>query len=95
MRLLMAIVRDEFAGDVAAALSEKGLGVTRISTTGGFWRRGNVTLLVGLDESEVDLALGIIDANAGPDVDASLAQRSHPPHRVTIFVLDVDSFAHY
>ena len=95
MKLLMAIIRDEFAGDVAAALNEKGLGVTRISTTGGFWRRGNVTLLVGLDGSEVDHALETIDANAGPALDPSLAEKSHPPHRATVFVLDVHSSARY
>jgi uncharacterized protein YaaQ len=95
MKLLVAIVRDEFAADVAASLNEAGLGVTRISTTGGFWRRGNVTLLVGMEEAEVDTALNIIDTRAGPEIDESLRQGEFPPHRATIFLLDVDSFAQF
>lgn len=95
MKLLMAIIRDDFAADVTHALNEEGLSVTRVSSTGGFWRRGNVTLLVGLDESKIDRALEVINANAGPEYSPEMAQGPYPPHRATIFVLDVDRFAHY
>jgi len=95
MKLLLAIVRDDFAADVVAALNEEGLSVTRISTTGGFWRRGNVTLLIGLDEAEVDHGLDIINAHAGPEVAPKLASDARRPHRATIFVLDVDATARY
>ncbi len=95
MKLLMAIVRDEYAPDVNFALTSKGFSVTRISSTGGFWRRGNVTLLVGLDDMRVNEALEIIDKNAGPPVDSDSAPPSHPPHRATVFVLDTECFARY
>jgi len=95
VKLLMAIVRDDYGSDVNSALTESGLSVTRISSTGGFWRRGYVTLLLGVEEHEVEQALEIINANAGPEVSADLAPPSHPPHRATIFVLDVDRFARY
>jgi uncharacterized protein YaaQ len=97
MKLLLAIVRDEFAGDVTAALNEQGLSVTRISTTGGFWRRGNVTLVIGLDEAEVDAALKTIDENAGPEIDPQTieAMQPHPPRRATLFLLNVDDFQRY
>jgi uncharacterized protein YaaQ len=95
MKLLLAIVRDDSAADVIAALNEEGLSVTRVSTTGGFWRRGNVTLLIGLDETEVERGLEIINAHAGPEVEQKSAPDSHRPHRVTIFVLDVDAMARY
>ena len=95
MKLLMAIVRSEFEGEVNFALNNKGFTVTRISTTGGFWRRGNSTLLVGAEDEKIDEALTTIDKNAGPEVDRDRAPESHPPHRATIFVLDVDAFAQY
>ncbi|MEA3408673.1 MAG: cyclic-di-AMP receptor [Chloroflexota bacterium] len=95
MKLLIAIVRSEFEGDVNFALNEKGFTVTRISTTGGFWRRGNTTLLVGIENGEIDEALATIDEHAGPEVDSERAPKAHPPHRATIFVLDVDAFAQY
>jgi len=95
MKLLMAIIRDDFAAEVIAGLNEEGLSVTRVSTTGGFWRRGNVTLLIGLDETEVDRGLEIINAHAGPEVEPKLAPDTYRPHRATIFVLDVDAAARY
>ena len=95
MKLLLAIVRDDSAADVISALNEGELSVTRISSTGGFWRRGNVSLLIGLEDTEVERALKIIDAYAGPEVDAKLAPGSHRPRRATIFVLDVDAVARY
>jgi uncharacterized protein YaaQ len=96
MKLVLAVVRDEFAGNVVAALNEKGMSVTRISSTGGFWRRGNVTLVIGLEEDQIDLALETIDNNAGPVIaEAQVADASHPPHRATVFLLGVDSFHHY
>ena len=95
MKLVLAVVRDEFAGDVVAALNEKGMSVTRISSTGGFWRRGNVTLVIGLEEDQIDLALETINNNAGPAVDLQVVDTTHPPHRATVFLLGVDSFHHY
>ena len=95
MKLLVAIIRDEFAADVATTLNEAGLGVTRISTTGGFWRRGNVTLLIGLDEDQVDAALEIVNSHAGPEIEETLKSGPHPPHRATIFLMTVASFAQF
>jgi uncharacterized protein YaaQ len=40
MKLVLAIIRDDFAADVTFALNSQGFSITRISTTGGFWRRG-------------------------------------------------------
>ncbi|MHB1296616.1 MAG: cyclic-di-AMP receptor [Anaerolineae bacterium] len=95
MKLLLAIVRDDAAVDVTSALTDAGVSVTRISSTGGFLRRGNVTLLIGVDEDSLDNALQIIDAHAGPPVEPVLAQGEHPAHRATIFVLNVLEAAHY
>ncbi len=95
MKLLMAIIRDDFAPDVNAALTEQGFSVTRISSTGGFWRRGYVTLIIGVDEPQIEEALKLIDANAGPELDPSLAPPEHPPRRATVFVMDVARFARY
>jgi uncharacterized protein YaaQ len=95
MKLLLAIVRNDSAGDVVSALNERGFRVTRISTTGGFWRRGNVTLLVGVDDDQVDEALKLIDTHSGPSLEAEAPTGAHPPHRATIFVLGVSSFEHY
>ncbi|MHB0858067.1 MAG: cyclic-di-AMP receptor [Anaerolineae bacterium] len=95
MKLLLAIVRDDAAAEVTSSLTEAGLSATRVSTTGGFLRRGNVTLLIGVDENQLDSALQVIDAHAGPGVDPAQAESEHPAHRATVFVLDVLEAAHY
>jgi len=94
MKLLMAIVRDDYEADVTRALNDSGYSVTRVSSTGGFWRRGNTTLVIGVDDQQIDQALEIIDREAGPEVEAADAPESHPPHRVTIFVLNVSDSIH-
>jgi uncharacterized protein YaaQ len=99
MKLLLAIVWSDYAGDVTVALNEEGFGVTRISSTGGFWRRGNTTLMIGVDDDKVDRVAEIISANAGPAVEPAAApagpSKERVPHRATIFVLGVNTFAHY
>jgi uncharacterized protein YaaQ len=85
MKMLIVVLRDEDAEEVLEALIENSFGVTRIATTGGFFRRGNTTLIIGTEEQRVDEALGVIKENAkAPD---------DPTHRrATAFVLDVADF---
>ena len=40
MKLIVAIVQDEDAGRLVSALMDKGFGVTKLATTGGFLRAG-------------------------------------------------------
>ena len=46
------------------ALVAQGFRVTRLASTGGFLRRGNTTLLVGLEETEIDRAKNVVHAKA-------------------------------
>lgn len=60
MKLLMCITDDARADAVVDALVRVQLRVTRLATTGGFLRKGNTTLLVGLDDDRVDEALELV-----------------------------------
>ena len=96
MKLILAIVRDDCAADITGALNEEGYRVTRVSSTGGFWRRGNVTLLIGVEEHELEPVLSVIDQHSGPCGDSQgPSDAQHPPHRSTVFVLPVHRYAHY
>jgi uncharacterized protein YaaQ len=75
LKLLLSILDDRSAGRVADALVAKRYGVTRINTVGGFLRRGNATLLVGVEDEQVDEAIQLMreaygassgDPQAGP-----------------------------
>ena len=52
MKLIVAIVQDEDAGRLVSALMDKGFGVTKLATTGGFLRAGNTTLISGVEDDK-------------------------------------------
>jgi uncharacterized protein YaaQ len=60
MRLIMAVVQSQDAGQLVEALTEQGYRVTRLSSQGGFLREGNVTLLLSVDDAQVDAVIGIV-----------------------------------
>ena len=72
-RMVLAVLSNDDANTVQAALVEDEFRVTRINTTGGFLRRGNVTLLVGVAEREVGAVIDHIRAkvSAGSDGESS------------------------
>jgi len=92
MQLVLSIVANEDADQVTRALIGGGYRVTRMNTAGGFFRRGNVTLLVGVEESQVDDVLGLINANCRPRTEANPIEKGMPGYGATVFVLDADRF---
>ncbi|MEW5718724.1 MAG: cyclic-di-AMP receptor [Chloroflexota bacterium] len=63
MKLVFAIVHNDDAGKLTDALRDHNFQFTLISTTGGFLREGNATILVGVDEDKLDDALALIKSN--------------------------------
>jgi len=85
MKLMMAILRKKDCEPVIRALVEGDFRVTRVASTGGFLRQGNVTLLIGTDEGHIESALEIIRTNVA---DSDSPEQA----RATVFVLDVAQF---
>jgi uncharacterized protein YaaQ len=85
MKLIIAIVRDEDNAAVADELVNQGFRVTRIASTGGFFRRGSTTLMIGVEDEMVDQAMEIVRENCGPVTEAGTK-------RATLFVLPVARF---
>ena len=90
MKLIWAIVQNNDAGRAIDALVEQGHRVTRINTVGGFLRRGNVSLLVGVEPEQVDSAIETLRAACK----AQEASDRMPLDgaRGVVFVLNADSF---
>lgn len=61
MKLLIAIVNSEDAPAVLSELTTAGFSVTKLSTSGGFLRAGNVTMLIGMEEEKIKDALSVIE----------------------------------
>ena len=90
MNLVLSVVQNEDAEPATRALLAAGHRVTRINTAGGFLRRGNVTLLVGVDEAQVDDVLRIIGANCRTQPQPTTTET--PAHAATAFVLEASRF---
>ena len=63
MKLVVAIVQDEDAGNLIDSLVKAGFGATRINTAGGFLRHGNATVLAGVEEEKVSEVLVVVRRN--------------------------------
>lgn len=102
MKLLFAIVNDDDARAIMCGLNEKEISVTKISSTGGFLRGGNSTLMVGVDQDKLDSAIETIKTKArkkivsvpyaaGP-VESAVQPVEITVGGATIFVVDVENF---
>jgi uncharacterized protein YaaQ len=63
VKLIMSIVNSDDARPLLAILSREGHRATMVSTTGGFLREGNSTILVGVEDERVQPVLDIIKDN--------------------------------
>ena len=60
MKLLLSVINSDDTYSLTDALVHKGYRSTVISTTGGFLREGNTTLLIGIEDEHVPAVLRII-----------------------------------
>jgi uncharacterized protein YaaQ len=85
VKMILAVMHDDDAEKALPMLVERKIGVTRLATTGGFLRRGNTTLMIGLADDRVEEALDTLRASL---VEPELEDL----RRVTVFVLPVAHF---
>ena len=92
MKLVVAIVQGEDADAVIRALLAEKHRLTRINTTGGFLRRGNATLLIGVEEGQVDEVISLIQSSSRRRTEAAPIEKGIPEYAATVFVLDASHF---
>jgi uncharacterized protein YaaQ len=84
MKLLLVVVRDIDTESIMNTLLPKGYRVTRLASTGGFLRRGNTTLMIGVQEGNEQVVINLLKGAVGsPDPDQ---------HRITLFVLNASNY---
>jgi uncharacterized protein YaaQ len=84
MKMVIAIVSDRSDAPVLERLAAEGYGVTRVASTGGFMRRGNVTLFIGVPDEREQTVIDLLRNTCCPP---EAGQR-----RATLFVLDARHF---
>jgi uncharacterized protein YaaQ len=60
MKMIVAIVGDQDASRTVDELVRHGFGATRINTAGGFLKRGNSTILTGVEDERANDVLQIL-----------------------------------
>ena len=85
MKMIICIIQDTDKDQVTKALNEKGYRATVLPSTGAFFRRGNSTMLIGVEKEKVEDAIQVIKSSVGEMEDTNLK-------RATLFVINVDNF---
>lgn len=87
MKLIIGIIHDDIVQRVMKELSKNKYRITKLSSTGGFLKSGNTTLLIGVEDEQVDDVVEIIKLECGPkeNLDANVSGAN-------IFVLNMDQF---
>lgn len=89
MNLVLAIVHSDDASAIANALLAANHRLTRINTAGGFLRRGNVTLLIGVEAGKTEDVLQIVSTHARARGEGS---EEGATRGATVFVLEASRF---
>ncbi len=87
MKLMIAIVNDSDYDKIAHQLTDEQYRVTCIASTGGLFRRGSTTLLIGLEEEKISRAVEIIK-------EFSTSGDGPGSHKAAIFVLNIKEYIH-
>ena len=103
MKLVIGIINSDDANDLLAEITKASFQATKLSTSGGFLKMGNVTVLVGVEDEQVDEVVEIFRACCSrrtqmiPTTPAYLGEGfvSAAPVQVTIggatlFIIDMD-----
>ncbi len=105
MKLVVAIINSDDVNAVMSNLTKEGYSATKLNTSGGFLRAGNITLLIGVEAKKVDDVVNIIGEHSSQRKKIMPVNSTYigetmltsMPVEVTvggatIFVLDVEQF---
>ncbi|MCL2508330.1 MAG: cyclic-di-AMP receptor [Oscillospiraceae bacterium] len=104
MKLVIAIINNDDCPAVLSELTREGFSATKLSTSGGFLRAGNSTLLIGVEEEKLDSLIDVMRRfsqsrkqmiQASPVYQGEFLMSMPVEVNVggaTVFVVDVDKF---
>ena len=108
MKLIFAVIRDKDANDAVDELIRRRIGVTKLSSTGGFLRDGNTTLMIGTEDDRVEEVMQALQSTCAKRSQVEVVaphstggvpvwNMSYAPVKIevggaTVFVLDVEQF---
>lgn len=88
MKLIIAVVQNQDADDVVDSLVQAEYRATRFASTGGFLRRGNTTIMIGVQDNQVDHVMEVLRGAVHASGDSLPEGQS----AATVFVLDLEEY---
>lgn len=103
MKLAIVVVEDDDSSALIKELTQNGYNSTKLASTGGFLLQGNTTLLIGVEDTQVDSLLTIVRTTCTrrkkyiPHASSEIPTGVHIPIEIDVggaivFVVEVDSF---
>ncbi len=89
---MISIIQDEYINKVSKMLLENKIRTTKLSSTGGFLKSGNTTLLIGVEDEEVNQVVELIK-----NICISKKVETDGKDQVTVgganlFIVDIDQY---
>lgn len=89
MKMMIAIVQEKYTDALIDRFLDEDIYVTRLSSTGGFFKAGNTTLLLGCKENEMDQIYEIFKEETEAE-DVHMEEGDFKVSGATIFVVDLE-----
>ena len=89
MKMMIAIVQEKYTVGLIDRFLDEDIYVTRLSSTGGFFKSGNTTLLLGCKEDEIDRIYEIFKEETESE-DVHMEEGDFKVSGATIFVVDLE-----
>jgi uncharacterized protein YaaQ len=83
MKMIIVIIEDHDADNLTRAFTAANFRVTRIASTGGFMRSGVVSMLLGVEDAQVDEAIQVV---------RTALPSASDKKRATLFVVPIHHF---
>jgi len=87
--MMIAIVQEKYTDGLIDRFLDEDIYVTRLSSTGGFFKSGNTTLLLGCKEDEIDRIYEIFKEETESE-DVHMEEGDFKVSGATIFVVDLE-----
>jgi uncharacterized protein YaaQ len=100
MKMVLAVVSNHAAEGLTDALLAAGFRTTRLASTGGFRREGNTTIMIGVDDEDVEPVLAILRSGVHTAASRKAAAAAppsaanQPSGRGAVFVLPLEGHVH-
>jgi uncharacterized protein YaaQ len=99
MKLVLAVVANNVAEALTDALLAAGFKTTRLASTGGFRREGNTTILMGVEDEDIEpviaiLRTGVATIGVKRGSHAQPTPPDQPSGRGAVFVLPLEGHLH-